>query len=188
MFAIWSWSYDRPVTAALFAAGAAIIKPSFAVIGAGFLIESIRERRLRDALKMAAVLSVFALALGAFNYWLAGTPLIAGSEAWPLATNLEPLHDTLLDSTHGVLVFAPWTIFAVFAIAHAFDRFDADSVMLRRMAWPMMLYLVLLAITGFGPGACYGPRYWVPFCPGWRSQLYRRCAPPEAGGASQVLC
>lgn len=165
VLSIWSWSDDRPVAAALFAAGAAIIKPSFAVVGAGFLIESIRERRLRDALKMAAVLGVCALALGAFNYWLAGTPLIAGSEAWPLATNLEPLHDTLLDSTHGVLVFAPWTIFAVFAIAHAFDRFDADSVMLRRMAWPMMLYLFLLAITGFGPGACYGPRYWVPFLP-----------------------
>jgi hypothetical protein len=28
---------------------------------------------------------------------------------------------------HGLFIFAPWTIFAVFAIARAFDRFDADS-------------------------------------------------------------
>lgn len=165
VFAIWSWSDDRPVIAALFAAGAAVIKPSFAVVGAGFLIEAVRERRLRDALKIAAVLGICALALGAFNYWLSGTPLISGSEAWYLASDLEPLHDTLLDPAHGVLVFAPWTIFGVFAIAFAFDRFDADCAMLRRMAWPLILYLFVLAITGFGPGYCYGPRYWVPFLP-----------------------
>jgi hypothetical protein len=64
-----------------------------------------------------------------------------------------------------LFIFAPWTIFAVFAIAHAFDQFDADSAMLRRMAMPMLLYLILLAITGFGPGFCYGPRYWVAFLP-----------------------
>lgn len=165
VLAIWSWSDDRPAIGALFAAGAAIIKPSFAVVGAGFLIEAVRERRLRDALKMAVVLGICALAVGAFNYWLAGTPLISGSEAWYLAGDLEPLHDTLLDPAHGVLVFAPWVIFGVFAIAFAFDCFDADSAMLRRMAWPLILYLFVLAITGFGPGYCYGPRYWVPFLP-----------------------
>ncbi|HVA78787.1 MAG TPA: hypothetical protein VNF27_12870 [Candidatus Binataceae bacterium] len=163
--AIWAWSDDRPIAAALFAAGAAFVKPSFAVVGAGFLIDAMRERRWRDGFKMAAALGVCALALGAFNYWLAGTPLILGSEAWWLARDLEPLHDTLLDPAHGLLVFAPWAVFGVFAIAQAFDRFDPDSAMLRRMAWPMILNLILLAITGFGPGYCYGPRYWVPFLP-----------------------
>ncbi|MFZ1888144.1 MAG: hypothetical protein WAU33_08930 [Candidatus Binataceae bacterium] len=183
---LWSWSDDRPLMAAVFAAGAAILKPSFAVIGAGFLIEAIRERRLRDGLKMAIVLGVCALALGSFNYWLAGTPLIAGSEAWPVANDLEPLHDTLLDPAHGVLVFAPWAIFAVFAIAHAFDRFDPDSAMLRRMAWPMMLYLFVLAITGFGPGYCYGPRYWIPFLP-WLAVATVH-ALRAAGSRGRVAC
>ncbi|MHB8381646.1 MAG: hypothetical protein ACYDC3_04805 [Candidatus Binataceae bacterium] len=165
VLAIWSWSDDRPVMAALFAAGAAFIKPTFAVVGAGFLIEAIRERRVRDAIRMSGVLGGCAVALGVFNYWLAGTPLIAGSEVWFLAGNLEPLNDTLLDPAHGVLVFAPWAIFGVFAIAQAFDHFDLHAEMLRRMAWPMILYLFVIALTGFGPGYCYGPRYWVPFLP-----------------------
>jgi hypothetical protein len=165
VFAIWSWSDDRPIIAALFAACAAIIKPSFAMVGAGFLVEAVRERRLRDALKMVVALGICALALGVFNYRLAGTPLISGSDAWYLASDLAPLHDTLLDPAHGVLVFAPWVIFGVFAIALAFDRLDAEAAMLRRMAWPLIFYLFVLAITGFGPGYCYGPRYWVPFLP-----------------------
>jgi hypothetical protein len=184
--AIWAWSDERPVVAALFAAGAAFIKPSFAVVGAGFVIESMRERSWRDALRMGIVLGVCALALGAFNYWLAGTPLISGSEAWWLAPDLGPLHDTLLDPAHGVLVFAPWAIFAVFAIARAFDRFDPESAMLRRMAWPMILYLFLLAITGFGPGYCYGPRYWVPFLP-WLAVATVQAA-RVAGRKGRVIC
>ncbi|MGH7779679.1 MAG: hypothetical protein ACREQR_07615 [Candidatus Binataceae bacterium] len=165
VLALWAWSDDRLMLAALLAAAAAVIKPSFAVVGAGFVIEAIRERRVREAVKMTVALAACGLAMGAINYWLAGTPLILGSEAWDLARDLEPLHDTLFDPAHGVLVFAPWAIFAVFAIAQAFDRFDPESAMLRRMAWPLILYLVLLSLTGFGPGFCYGPRYWVPFLP-----------------------
>ncbi|HUY39326.1 MAG TPA: hypothetical protein VMV13_10870, partial [Candidatus Binataceae bacterium] len=29
----------------------------------------------------------------------------------------------------------------------------------------LILYLVLMTMTGFGPGYCYGPRFWVPFLP-----------------------
>lgn len=163
--AIWAWSDDRPGLASFFAASAAILKPSFAVVGAGFLIEALRERRLRDTIRMAVILSICAVALCAFNYWLAGTPLISGTLSWRPAADLQQLHDTLLDPSHGLFIFAPWTIFAVFAIAHAFDQYDADSAMLRRMAMPLVLYVILLAITGFGPGFCYGPRYWVAFLP-----------------------
>jgi len=163
--AIWAWSDDRPGLASFFAAGAAILKPSFAVVGAGFVIEAMRERRLRDAIRMAVILSICAVALCAFNYWLAGTPLISGAGAWRPTANLRQLLDTLLEPSHGLLIFAPWTIFAVFAIAHAFDQFDADSAMLRRMAMPIVLYLILLVITPFGPDFCYGPRYWVAFLP-----------------------
>ncbi|MGH7779383.1 MAG: ArnT family glycosyltransferase [Candidatus Binataceae bacterium] len=163
--AIWAWTDDRPIVAALFAAGAMLIKPPFALVGAGFVIEALREWRLRDAVKMALTLGVFGLALCGFNYWLAGTPVIAGAVAWQPALNLEALRDTLIHPEHGLVVFAPWTVFAVFPIGIAFDRFDAGSAMLRRMAWPLILFLVLLSITNFGPGYCYGPRYWVPFLP-----------------------
>ena len=53
----------------------------------------------------------------------------------------------------------------MFAIAHAFDQFDADTAMIRRMAMPIVLYLILLVIAGLRPQFCYGPRYWVAFLP-----------------------
>lgn len=162
--AMWAWSDDRPGLASFFAAGAAILKPSFAVVGAGFVIEAMLERRVRDAIRMAVILSICAVVLCAFNYWLAGTPLISGSEAWT-SPDLRQLPETLLDPSHGLFPFAPWTVFGVFAIAHAFDHFDAETAMLRRMAMPIVLYLILLVMAGFGPGFCYGPRFWVAFLP-----------------------
>ena len=99
--AIWAWSDDRPGLATFFAAGAAILKPSFAVVGAGFVIEAMLERRVRDAIRMAVILSICAVSLCAFNYWLAGTPLISGSEPWTSA-DLRQLPETLLDPSHGL--------------------------------------------------------------------------------------
>ncbi len=163
--ALLAWNDDRPIIAALLAAAAAIIKPSFAVVGAGFLIETIRERRWRDTIAMAVTLAVSAAALMGFNYWLAGTPVIAGVGEWQIAHYLDSFEVTMFHPEHGLVIFAPWTILAAFAIAHAYDRFEMDSAMLRRMAWPLILYLVLMAMTRFGPGYCYGPRYWVPFLP-----------------------
>lgn len=163
--AILAWSDDRPVIAALLAAGATFIKPSFAVVGAGFLIETIRERRLRDTFAMTVALAISAVALMGFDYWLAGKLLIAGNWDWHIAHYFDSFQETMFEPGHGLLIFAPWTILAPFGIAQAYDRFDTDDAMLRRMAWPLILYLVLMTMTGFGPGYCYGPRFWVPFLP-----------------------
>ncbi|MHB8382321.1 MAG: hypothetical protein ACYDC3_08260 [Candidatus Binataceae bacterium] len=166
--AMLAWSKDRPVIAALLAAGATFIKPSFAVVGAGFLIETIRERRLRDTFAMTVALGISAAALMGFNYWLAGKLLIGGTWDWHIAHYFDSFQETMFEPGHGLLIFAPWTILAPFGIAQTYDRFDADDAvvrMLRRMAWPLILYLVLMAMTGFGPGYCYGPRFWVPFLP-----------------------
>src|SRR6202011_3676195 len=40
-----------------------------------------------------------------------------------------------------------------------------QSRFLRSIALPIALYLVLLSSTGFGPGYCFGPRYWIAFMP-----------------------
>ena len=75
--------------AATAAAAAAIFKPPFAVIGGGFAIDRIERRRWRDVIQLLAVLGFWGIALMAFNYWLARTPVISGnvSGPWPLGTN-----------------------------------------------------------------------------------------------------
>src|SRR5271165_3351888 len=60
--AMWALTAERPALAALAAAGASFLKPTFAVVGAGFVLEEIRERRWQAAAKMGLVLSLCGLA------------------------------------------------------------------------------------------------------------------------------
>ena len=165
---------DRPATSALAASAAAFFKPPFAVIGGGFLIDRIEKKRWRDFLVLLSVLSVSGIALIAFNYWLARTAIISGNHVgpWPFgsgtAPNFSHLSETFLGSEHGLFVWVPWTIFAIFPIGQAFCSPGVRPRFIREMSFPMGLQLALL--TGFSqpPGSCYGPRYWVPFLP-WMS-------------------
>ena len=172
--ALWALEANRPVTSALAAAAAAAFKPSFAIIGAGFVIDRVEQKRWRDLLVITAILVVGALGLFAFNYWLARTPIIAGNfgAPWPMggntAKNFVQLEDTFISTDHGLFVWAPWTIFAVFPIGHAFCSRSAQPGFLRTMSFPMGLQVATLALMAFGPGYCFGPRYWVPFLP-WMS-------------------
>ena len=162
---------DRPLLAALLAATAFLFKPSMGVIGAGFVIEQMVERRWPAAFGMALVLGVIGVGLLAFNYWLAATPIIAGtwSGPWPLgpntATDLRPLKETLLGGPHGLLVWCPWTIFALLPLAVALCRPSLTPKVINHMRFPVSLHLALLSYWSIGPGACYGPRHWVPFLP-----------------------
>ncbi len=171
LIALWALEGDRPATSALAASAAAFFKPPFAVIGLGLLIDRIEQKRWRDLLVLFSVLSVCGIALIAFNYWLARTPIISGNQAgpWPFGPDTAPdfsrLSDTFLGSQHGLFVWVPWTIFAIFPIGQAFCSPGVRPRFIREMSFPMALQVVVL--TGFigRPGTCYGPRYWVPFLP-----------------------
>jgi len=184
--ALWALAAERPMLAAFAAAVAGIFKPLFAVVGAGFIVDEIREARWPDALRMGLVLSLCGLGLVAFNYWLARTPLISGVQGWFWASDLHQLYDTFLEPADGILVFVPWTIIGFLGIASTFAFSCSDSILLRRMAVPIGLYLVVISSFGSGPGLCYGPRYWVAFLP-WLAiatiQVMRR-----AGRVARVVC
>ena len=87
LIAFWALEGDRPATSALAASAAAFFKPPFAVIGVGFLIDRIEQKRWRDFLVLFSVLSVCGIALIAFNYWLARTAIISGN-SWPVPGHL----------------------------------------------------------------------------------------------------
>jgi hypothetical protein len=106
-----------------------------------------------------------------FNYWLAKTPIISGNGTgpWPFgsdtARNFRVLRDTLSGSSHGLFIWAPWTILSLVSIGSAFYSATASTRFLRELSFPIVFYLALVGASNFGPGACYGPRYWVPFLP-----------------------
>ena len=83
VIALYGLDSERPVLAAIAAAAAAIFKPPLAVIGGGFVIDRMQQRRWHDAILIAAVLAGFGVALLLFNYWLARTFVISAMSADP---------------------------------------------------------------------------------------------------------
>ena len=55
---LWALMSDLPILAVLAAGAGAIMKPPFALVGAGFLVEEVREKRWKDAIKIALVLGL----------------------------------------------------------------------------------------------------------------------------------
>jgi hypothetical protein len=163
--ALWAIVTDRPILVGIATAVAAILKPPFAVIGIAFIINEIYAGRRRNAAKIGVVLALCGAPMLAFNYWLAGTPVISGNASWVQGSRLQSLYDTFLEPGHALLYFVPWVVIAFIAIERAFRSPEPDAKLLRPMALPLVLYLVLLSGSGTGPGLCYGPRYWIPFMP-----------------------
>jgi hypothetical protein len=163
--ALWALTTDRPVVAGLGVALAAMLKPPLAVVGIGFLINEYRAGRRQNALKLGLVMAICGAPVMVFNYWLAQTFVISGNSSWLRGASLKSIYDTFFEPGHALLYFIPWAIIAFVAIARAFRSDAPEAKLLRQMALPLILFLVLLSCSGTGPGLCYGPRYWVPFLP-----------------------
>jgi hypothetical protein len=171
VISLYALEADRPIFAATAAAAAAIFKPPLAVIGGGFVIDRIQQKRWREVILLLAVLGLFGILLVSFNYWLARTLVISGNVGgpWPLGSNtardFHRLGETFIGSDHGLFIFAPWTIFAIFPLGKAFCSAKASPHFLREMSLPIAMQLAILTASNFDVGACYGPRYWIPFLP-----------------------
>ena len=186
VIALWAAESERPIIAALAAAAAALFKPPFALVGAAVVIDKAEQRRWREAIEISVILAVAGIALMVFNYWLARTLVIAGNNAgpWPfgskIALGFSGLGKTLLAPDHGLIVWAPWTVFAIFPIGLAFCSRTAQPRFLREMSFATIALLVLFALLPFDVGFCYGPRLWVPLLP-WLAvaavAVARACGP-----------
>lgn len=171
VIALWALDSERPILAATAAAAAAIFKPPMAIIGGGFVLDRLQKKRWHQVIVILAVLGVFGVALVSFNYWLARTAMISGnvSGPWPFGSNtahdFHRLGETFIGSEHGLFIWAPWTIFAIFPIGQAFCSIRGRPAFLREMSLPMAMQLAVLAASNFPVGTCLGPRYWIPFLP-----------------------
>jgi hypothetical protein len=177
---LWMLLSDMPILAALAAGAGAIMKPPFAIVGAGFLAEEVRERRWKNAIKIALALGLPALEL--FTHESFTHDLWLHRRFLPLSR----LTYTLVNPVEGLLLYAPWTIFGFFACAHSFFTQSDDSRLARSMAFPLLLYLIGVSSFGHGPGYCFGPRYWVAFLP-WLA-LGSVDAMRRAGRYQRLIC
>jgi len=159
---LWAFMSDLPVVAALTAAAGAVMKPPFALVEVGFLVEEVRAKRWKNVVKIAIGLGLLASVILAHNLWLHKRFLVLSVDA---SFQLRRLVKTLFDSVEGLFVYAPWAIFGFLACARAFLSPSDDGRLARTMALPLFFYLLVVSSLGFGPGWCYGPRYWVAFLP-----------------------
>jgi hypothetical protein len=177
VLAVWALMSDWPILATLAAGAGALMKPPFALVGAGFLLEEIREKRWKDALKIAAVM---ALGLPAFAVIVHNFGLYRRFSA------MGQLVSTFVDPVEGLLLYAPWTIFGFVACARASFSSSGNARLTRTMAAPLFLYLLAVSSVGSGVGYSYGPRYWVAFMP-WLA-LATVEAMRRAGRYQRAIC
>ena len=142
-----------------------------------------------------------------FNYWLASTPILPPAPfAPPLPSGLPSgvqsfssdgsslqfrivpsrTFDHLIAFDFGLLAFAPWAMFAFWAIARTGGRSKTNRDQLAIIFFPVFFYFLQLTLAGLTahltPGYCYGPRYWVALLP-WLAIAYARLFQGNSGRA-----
>ncbi len=166
---LWAMQSDCSVLAGVACAVALAIKPPFCVVAVGFCAERVWGGRFRSAAVIGGMTALAAIVLGTLNFFLARTPLIAGTAPWRWADGLGPLLATLLGNQHGLFVFVPWTLLLFVIGVRARPSLEPPAnpsqALLRQITLPLLLNMLLLALRADSPGYCWGPRYWVAFMP-----------------------
>ena len=171
--AAWLFFRGRLALSGAACAVAFALKPPFALAGAGLVADRLLARQWREALRLGAPLAGGVAVVLGMNQLVARTPLISGMSGWVWARGLDGLRSTLLESTSGLLPFVPWAAVSLGAAVLGVVRPVAPGAPPRpgrALGLGVLATLVLLALHGEGAGDCWGPRYWVGWCP-WLALL-----------------
>jgi hypothetical protein len=88
--------------------------------------------------------------------------------------DLQPLWLTLYEPEHGLFMFTPGGIAAVFWGPISLWRSRSVTLLApgsletqarRQVVFSTFAVMLVFASVGFGPGWCYGPRFYVPLFP-----------------------
>jgi hypothetical protein len=164
---LYALQSNRPVWAGLASAAAFSIKPLFALIGLGWLLERCWMREYRQALRLGSILAAGILIFCSFNRWQTGFWIVGGHiDPMTIWVSPNPLK-TLFDGRYGLFVFVPWAVFSWLVLAKALPgpRESSSNTLLRQMAFPTLLFWGLVSFHYTLGSSCYGCRYWVPFLP-----------------------
>src|SRR4030095_8711191 len=156
-----------PAWAGLAAAAAFSIKPPFALVGVGWMLERCWMRKYDQAFRLGLPMAAGVLAYCLFNRWQTGFWMVGGhidpATVWVFPNPFK----ALFDLRYGLFVFVPWVVFSWVALAKAFSGSaeNPKKILLRQMALPTLLFWGLISFHWTLGSSCYGCRYWVPFLP-----------------------
>jgi hypothetical protein len=161
----------RPVWSGLAIGVAASMKSVFALCGFAWVLERLWARRYREAALLTASMGVCGLLQMWLNMKLLGSAVTVGAGSFVAADGLQSFKDTLFEPSHGLFPFVPWAVLAFLwgpiggrpGVQAAPDELDVPAR--RQLVLPLFLFLAVYSIIGWGPGYCYGPRYWIALLP-----------------------
>jgi hypothetical protein len=162
----------RPGLAGLGVGVAMAMKPVFLLFGIAWILERAWARKWRDAFWLTGTIGISGVVLLTVNMLTIHAPMTAGAIPFFPAQGLKSFKETLYsDPAASLFLFVPWAVIPFFwgpfaARPGAVNEEGLLTVDARRqIVIPMFLSLLAFSIVGWGPGFCYGPRYWIPVLP-----------------------
>jgi hypothetical protein len=185
-------SWQRALVAGILLGSAMWVRPTHAIAAPVYLLAVVvreREKALRPALALAAVVAVFGAAQAVRNEFLFGSPLdfgypgvveggkIPNSFQTPLLTGLFGF---LLSPGKSVFLFAPPVLLGIAGLRGLVRR--DRGVGLVAGVTPLVYLLFFARYTQWEGGYCFGPRYLLPAI----ILLCLGIGPALAGGGSRM--
>jgi hypothetical protein len=163
--------YRRPALAGLAVGVAITMKSVFALCGIAWVVERIWSKRYKEALWLTVAMGLCGAVQMVFNLAMLRSPVTVGAANWTSAHGLQSFVATLFEPAHGLLMFMPWACIPfiwgpVAARANPEVTVGLLTVTARRqLVLPLLMFLAVYSIIGWGPGYCYGARYWIALLP-----------------------
>ena len=162
---------SRPGWAGVAIGIAMAMKSVFVLFGVAWIAERLWAKRYREAFWLAGSTGVCGVVQIGANMMLLRSPVTYGSAPWSSTRGLQSFIDTMAHPTQGLLLFVPWALIPfIWGTIASRPGLESESGQLpidarRQLILPILLCLGVFSIIGWGPGFCYGPRYWVPLLP-----------------------
>lgn len=162
---------NRPGWAGVAVGVAMAMKSVFVLFGFAWIAERLWAKRYREAFWLAGSTGVCGVVHICTNMMLLRSPVTYGSAPWSSTRGLQSFIDTMAHPTQGLLLFMPWALIPfIWGAMAARPGVKSEPGLLpvearRQLILPILLCLGVYSIIGWGPGFCYGPRYWVPLLP-----------------------
>jgi hypothetical protein len=165
---------DRPVVAGLLIGVAMAMKSILLLFGFAWIFERVLAKQWRQAAALTVTIGICGVVLLAANIKTLPEPLASGAMRITAARDLRPLWLTLYEPEHGLFTFTPWAIPAVLwgplslwksRRLPTLGEGSLETRARKQIVFGAFAVMLVFASVGFGPGWCYGPRFYVPLYP-----------------------
>lgn len=183
VLSVWALAHQRWALAATLLGLSILIKEAAALTVAGILVTTLLISGWREALAAASGPVLAGLVFCGKNILVYGEPLVT-FQRFQLGKPLEGMVGVFLDSSHGLILFAPLAFVALVLWPVSAIRINPRMARVHFCACAVAAAWLFMVASGvdWRGGSCYGPRLLVPMLPAlvvpladaWRQARHQR--------------